>query len=284
MKYRHSFHAGNFADVHKHVALLALIASLQRKDSGFLYVDTHAGRGLYDLGSGAAHHGVEARHGIVQLEQAGVDDATLQHYLQAVHAVRVAANLPQGYPGSPLLAARALRSQDRGTCFEIQPPECRALERSLGGLRRVRCECADGYRHLSAVLPPPERRALVLIDPPYEDIGADFEASLKAIELILQRLANAVIAIWYPIKDERPISLWQARVAQMLPVAALVSELWLYPRDSRVALNGSGLLIVNPPYQYFEQMQQWLPTLAATLQAPRQGGGHTQRWIHHDRD
>lgn len=284
MKYRHSYHAGNFADVHKHVALLALVTALQRKSSGFLYVDTHAGRGFYDLsGSDAQHGGAEARHGVLQLERTGDGgDETLRHYLDAVGAARDAAHAPHGYPGSALLAARALRSQDRALCYELQPPECRALERALGGLRRVRCECADGLRQLPAILPPVERRALILVDPPYEETSADFDASLAALTTILQRLANAVVAIWYPIKDERPISLWLGRVAHALQVPALLSELWMYPRDSRVALNGSGLLIANPPWQFFEQMTAWLPTLGTALEVGRNGGGQAQRWISHD--
>jgi 23S rRNA (adenine2030-N6)-methyltransferase len=129
MKYRHSFHAGNFADVHKHIALLALIAALQRKDKGFLYLETHAGRGLYELDSAQANHGTEARHGIGLVEKAAPAAPEIVEYLAAVQALRQSAGGANLYPGSPLLAARALRLQDRGVAAEIQAPECRALHR-----------------------------------------------------------------------------------------------------------------------------------------------------------
>src|SRR5271168_126035 len=135
MKYRHSFHAGNFADVHKHVALLALLRALQRKDKGFLYVDTHAGAGRYDLGAPETHHGAEAKHGVTALlaAAAGLRADELKDYRDAIAAQRSAPQDANAYPGSPLLAAQLLRAQDRGVCCEILPPECRALERALGG-------------------------------------------------------------------------------------------------------------------------------------------------------
>ena len=131
MKYHHSFHAGNFADVHKHVTLLVLIAALQRKDKGFVYLETHAGRGLYDLTSPDTHQGAEAKLGIGMLRDATVTSPAIIHYLEALERARTNAALPTAYPGSPVVAALALRAQDRGLCCEIQAAECRALERAL---------------------------------------------------------------------------------------------------------------------------------------------------------
>ena len=281
MKYRHSFHAGNFADVHKHVTLLALIAALQRKDKGFLYLETHAGRGRYDLDSGDTHQGAEARLGIGMLQQAQCLSPQITAYLLKLERARTDCGLGQTYPGSPVLAALALRAQDRGLCCEIQAAECRALERALNIYSRMRCECVDGYRGLTAHLPPPERRALVFIDPPYEEQTGDLARAIEAIGTVLSRLANAVIELWYPIKDDRELSPWLARAAELLPVPALISELWLHPRDSRVGLNGSGLLIVNPPYQLDLEMQQWLPELGVALGTTRQGGTMV-KWIAHE--
>ncbi len=281
MKYRHSFHAGNFADVHKHVTLLALIAALQRKDKGFLYLETHAGRGLYDLDSAATHQGAEARVGIGALQGAHFQSPQIQDYLAALGQVRTDSGSAASYPGSPLLAALQLRAQDRGLCCEIQAAECRALERALHPYPRMRCECIDGYQSLRAQLPPPERRALVMIDPPYEEQSGDLARAIAAIGEVLSRLANALIALWYPIKDERELSPWLARAAEELPVPALVAELWVHPRDARVGLNGSGLLIVNPPYRLDLEMQAWLPELGAALGTGRQGGT-TVRWIAHE--
>ena len=281
MKYRHSFHAGNFADVHKHVTLLALIAALQRKDKGFLYLDTHAGRGQYDLGSDAVHQGAESRRGVGALAGAQLASPEIKNYLSTLEQLRARAGSEGSYPGSPLLAACALRPQDRGVCCEIQAAECRALERALLPYPRMRCECSDGYQALRAQLPPAERRALVLIDPAYEQQGEDLGKAIAGIGEALSRLANAVIALWYPIKDDRELNPYLARLAAELKAPALTSELWLHPRDARVGLNGSGLLIVHPPYRLDLEMQQWLPELGSALGVERQGGTRV-RWIAHE--
>jgi 23S rRNA (adenine2030-N6)-methyltransferase len=281
MKYHHSFHAGNFADVHKHVTLLALIAALQRKDKGFVYLETHAGRGLYDLDSAETHQGAEARLGIGALRGARFQSPEIISYLAALERIRGDVRLPSSYPGSPLLAALALRAQDRGLCCEIQASECRALERALSPYPGMRCECFDGYQSLRAQLPPAERRALVMIDPPYEEQHDDLARAIAAIGEVLSRLANALVMLWYPIKDERELNPRLARAADELPVPALICELWLHPRDARVGLNGSGLLVVNPPYQIDLQMERWLPELGAALGAGRQGGTLV-RWVAHE--
>ena len=287
MKYRHSFHAGNFADVHKHVTLLALIAALQRKDKGFLYLETHAGRGLYDLNSADTHQGAEAKSGVKALLAAqprgalpghALDHPQIAAYLTAVQRVRAVSGSAETYPGSPVLAAQALRVQDRGLCCEIQAAECRALERALYSYLRMRCECVDGYQGMSAHLPPPERRALVFIDPPYEEQSDDLTRAIAATHTVLSRLANAVIALWYPIKDDRELSPKLMQASRQLTVPALVSELWIHPRDARVGLNGSGLLIINPPYQLDAEMGAWLPELGKALGTDRQGGTKVS-WI-----
>lgn len=281
MKYRHGFHAGNFADVHKHVTLLALIAALQRKDKGFLYLETHAGRGRYELDSADTHHGAEAKLGIGQLSNRLTRCAELDAYLASVARARAQGGSESLYPGSPLLAALSLRAQDRGRCFEIQAAECRALGRALQPYPRMSGECGDGYAALKSHLPPPERRALVFIDPPYEEQEIDLERATAGIETALSRLANAVILLWYPIKDQRQLDPWLQRLATRLPAPALTVELWLHPRDSRVGLNGSGLLIVHPPYQFDVGMRQWLPELGTALGTDRQGGTKLT-WIAHE--
>jgi 23S rRNA (adenine2030-N6)-methyltransferase len=274
MRYRHGFHAGNFADVHKHIALCALLQAMQRKETGLFYLDLHSGAGCYDLAAPATHRGAEARHGVTALLAAasGLLAPELQRYCGLVQALRAQVAQPAAYPGSPWLAAELLRSQDRGLCCERLPAECRALERALSGRRRMRIECADGYTQLRAVLPPPERRALVLIDPPFEEPGAELERALAAIELSLERLANCVIALWYPIKDERALAPWLRRVAQRLQVPTLDLELWIYARDSRVGLNGSGLLVVNPPYQFEQRALAWQQELQHVLDPAGRGG------------
>ena len=266
MKYRHRYHAGNFADVHKHVTLLALVAALQKKDKGFLYLDTHAGRGAYDLSSPSA----EARAGIGRFQEHPVAAEELRAYAAALAQLRATFRQRHFYGGSPLLAVQALRPQDRAVLVELQGPEAHVLDESVAALTsaggtHARVERGDGLQRLRAYLPPPERRGLIFIDPPYEETQADFTAVTAALAEALRRFPTGVGMAWYPIKEQRQTRAWHTVVARTLAAPLLVSELWLFPRDSRVALNGSGLLILNPPHLLLERMQLWLPELVAAL-------------------
>ena len=290
MKYRHEHHAGNFADVHKHVTLLALLAALKRKDKGFLYLETHAGRGAYDLSGPSG----ESATGIGRLDaQSGADARwrsaaeELRNYGERVALLRRERGSPRLCPGSPLLAASELRPVDRAVLIEQLAPEARALERALSGraqegarppqLAHVTIETGNGFERLRAWLPPPERRGLTFIDPPYEESRQDFERVRHAAAEALRRFHTGVVAIWYPIKDERDTVAWQAALAGELDCELLAAELSLYPRDSRVALNGSGMLILNPPYRLAERMEVWLPQLHACLDLGH-GGGASVRY------
>jgi 23S rRNA (adenine2030-N6)-methyltransferase len=264
MKYRHSYHAGNFADVHKHVAVLALVAALARKDKGFLYFETHAGPGDYVASD-------EADAGISKLAGVTFQSEELRTYQAAVDAFRKGRS-PRAYPGSPVLAAGALRPQDRGIALEILAPESRVLERALGPGSPMRVEAGEGFQRLRAALPPAERRGLVLIDPPYEESRQDFERVTGTIADSLRRFESGVYCAWYPIKEERDVASWRAGLVRTLNRDVLFSELWIYPRDSRVGLNGSGLAIVNPPYQIDERMKVWMPELLNALDSARVGG------------
>jgi 23S rRNA (adenine2030-N6)-methyltransferase len=269
MKYRHSFHAGNFADIHKHVTLLALIAALQRKEKGFLYLETHAGRGAYDVAVSPGGRG--ARAGLERV-LAAASSPEVVAYGRAVMEWRGMAKSTDAYPGSPLIAASQLRPQDLAVLIERVASETRHLEQLLRGRERVQVRTGDGFEELRACLPPPERRGLVLIDPPYEDTRGELEQVNRALAQCLRRFESAVILVWYPIKDARDTATWQAALRRQLGREALVSELLLHPPDSRVALNGSGLLIVNAPHLIRERMQAWLPALQALLD-PDAGGG-----------
>jgi 23S rRNA (adenine2030-N6)-methyltransferase len=269
MKYRHSFHAGNFADVHKHVTLLALLTALQKKDKGFLYLDTHAGRGSYDLST----QSLEAAAGIGRFASVEHSAPELRQYAALLAQFRGCPGQRHLYPGSPLIAASALRPQDRAVLIEFLGAEAQALEASLAALapgrsdapRSVRVERGDGFERLRAWLPPPERRGLTFIDPPYEQTQQDFAHVAAALAEGLRRFPTGVFVAWYPIKDERSTAAWQAACARTLQAPTLVCELWLYPRDSQVGLNGSGLLIANPPYLTLERLQAWLPELKSAL-------------------
>ena len=277
MKYRHRFHAGNFADVHKHVTLLALLTALKRKEKGFLYLDTHAGRGGYDLSSPSA----EAAGGIGRFAPGADAAPELCEYAALLERCRSSLGRPYLYPGSPLLALAALRVQDRAVLIETQAAEAHALADLVDLFRapqRARIERGDGYARMRACLPPRERRALTFLDPPYEETRSDFVGVTDALADGLRRFGTGVFVAWYPIKDERTTSAWQLECARVLAAPLLASELWLYPRDARVALNGSGMLIVNPPWRILEHMQVWLPQLLNIL-AVGSGGGNGARML-----
>ena len=268
MKYRHTFHAGNFADVHKHVTLLALLTALQRKDKGLFYFETHSGRGAYDL----SQAGTEAEGGVSRFSATANNSEELQRYARRLEEYRALQGSRRAYPGSPLIAASELRPQDRAVLVELVPAEARTLELAVAYNPQMRVEQGDGFDRLRAWLPPAERRGLTFIDPPYEETARDFERVTGAILEALRRFRTGIIAAWYPIKDERDIAAWQAGLARAFGCETLVAELWLYPRDSRVGLNGSGLLIVNPPYLLAERMRVWLPELQMQLDAGQAGG------------
>lgn len=280
MKYRHTYHAGNFADVHKHVALLALLAALKRKDKGFLYLETHAGRGAYSVprahaGDDTAH---ESESGIERVANVEFRAEELQHYVAAIASYRATRGDRRGYPGSPILAAAELRAQDRGIATEILHPEARALEVALGHGSPIRVDRGDGFDSIRAHFPPKERRGLLFIDPPYEESRRDFERVTAAVGEALRRFESGVMCAWYPIKDDRDVATWKTAFTRAVQREVLFSELWLFPRDSRVGLNGSGLAIVNPPFQFAEAADIWLWELHQKLDVSRTGGAGNERF------
>ncbi len=275
-KYRHAFHAGNFADVHKHVTLTALLQALERKDKGILYLETNAGRGAYHLERFA--EGRAAAAGIERVLRASESHEELSAYARTVAAWRAHTGDAQAYPGSPLVAVAGLRAQDRAVLIELVREEAAALEKALTALEsapgprpHVQVVEADGLERLRAYLPPPERRGLTLIDPPYEAQG-ELARVAGAVAEALRRFQTGVIAVWYPIKDARDTAAWHAALRASVAREMLAGELWLHPCDSRVALNGSGVLIINPPYGIAERMRAWLPALHALLDSAGTGG------------
>lgn len=285
MQYRHLFHAGNFADVHKHVALLSLATALQAKPRGFLLLDTHAGEGLYDLASPEARRGAESLAGIARLRRAAADATDLHpaiaRYLAQVERWRkLATGLRQPCPGSPLLAAGLLRDVDALVAVESQAHVARALQRHIEAARGdiaspCRVITGDGYQQLRALLPPPQRRGLILIDPPYERTD-EARNIATALQEALARFGTGVYALWYPIKRRRDTDLWLARVTRGLSRPHLAAELCLRPADNAAGLNGSGMLVVNPPWRFDEEARQWQPQLLSLLGGT---GGSIVRWL-----
>jgi 23S rRNA (adenine2030-N6)-methyltransferase len=268
MKYRHQYHAGNFADVHKHILLLEVLRALTRKDKGLLFVDTHAGRGEYDLHPGDTAHPAEWQAGAAKVLAAAPRHAALVHYRE-----QIASGVHGGsllYPGSPLLAIRCLRETDRSVFFETQREEAGHLRELLPGAARARVDGADGFAGLRALLPPPERRGCVLIDPPYEE-REDLTRVIAAVKDSLQRFENGVLLLWLPVKLRGDFDAWFAMLQAASARPALASLLWMHPCDSRAALNGSALVLVNPPYLVEDGMREWLPELRGLLGGPQSG-------------
>jgi 23S rRNA (adenine2030-N6)-methyltransferase len=276
LNYRHAFHAGNFADVHKHILLLALIDRLQRKPKPLLYLDTHAGRGWYDLRSGQSQRGGEWQAGVAHLMSAQIANEDIQRYQLAVRRANPA-DAVQRYPGSPILALDALRDADRAVLVEQQSEEAQALRDATRSRRGVSVVCGDGYAALTTYLPPRENRGLVLIDPPYES-DSEFADVARALQTGLARWPTGVFALWYPIKagpqSRRLLGTLQDSGLRKL----LVLELSVHPADSPVQLNGSGLLIANPPWQFDTQLAPALDQVHAAL-APHGLGGSRVEWL-----
>ena len=266
MKYRHQYHAGNFADVHKHILLLEVLRALTRKDKGMLFVDTHSGRGEYELHPGDSAHPAEWQSGVAKLFDAEPRHAALTHYRELMLARRHGGSLR--YPGSPLLALGQLREVDRAVFFETQRDEAGHLRKLVSG--RVRVESADGFAGLRALLPPPERRGCVLIDPPYEE-REDFTRVATAAQDALQRFEGAVLVLWLPVKLRSDFDDWYRKLRTRLSRPSLASLLWMHPCDSRAALNGSALVVINPPYLLDESMREWLPELRGILGGAQSG-------------
>ena len=245
MNYKHVYHAGNFADVAKHVALVYCLEALKRKDGAFFALDTHAGRGYYDLQAPEVQKSGEADRGVQRLVATGLDEPDLAAYFRAVHA-RAGKRLPR-YPGSPALIADALRPQDRALFVELAPAEARAAEREVASLGRLRTEIEDGYASLRAYLPPQERRGLVLIDPPYESLD-ELKTLLVAFADAYRRWPNGLYLLWYPIRSAAQRRNVHARFEALGIPKMLYADLAIHPDDAGVGLAGSGLMIVNPPF------------------------------------
>lgn len=284
MNYRHAYHAGNFADVFKHAILVRILDYLKRKDKPFRVIDTHAGRGFYDLGATEAEKTGEWREGIERVLDAEIsaEAATLlAPYLGAVKELNGGGPL-RHYPGSPALARHLLRARDRLTAIELHPEDAFALKTRFAGDFRTRVIELDGWLALGAHLPPKEKRGLVLIDPPFEQPG-EFERMADGLVKAHRRWPGGIYAFWYPVKDHEEVAEWRSRlrgcgVPKILDLAISVRERLHFPR-----LEGCGMTIVNPPYALEHEMRAVLPALAALLA----DGGHSGweiTWLAREQD
>jgi 23S rRNA (adenine2030-N6)-methyltransferase len=252
MNYRHAFHAGNFGDCMKHALLMALLHALQRKPAPLFVLDTHAGAGHYDLDAAPAQRTTEAANGILRLLDR--PPPALDGYVTAVRRLGL-------YPGSPALIRSLLRSDDRLACCEAHPEEYAVLRRLFRNDRQVAVHQRDAWQALKGLLPPVQKRGLVLIDPPYETPG-EFARVAEGLTLAVSRFPAAVLAAWYPVKHRAPVRALFDRLALRDVITA---ELLLREPLDPARLNGCGLLIVHPPYRFEDTAQSILAALLDRL-------------------
>jgi 23S rRNA (adenine2030-N6)-methyltransferase len=303
VNYRHAYHAGNFADVYKHVVLALIAEALGRKEAPFCAIDTHAGVGRYDLqGEEAAKTG-EAADGVLRLV-GKVLPYELGPYWRAVKSInrgsmsprRAPASNPlargpaadqhsgshlRWYPGSPRVLRAGMRESDRLLLAELHPEDVAALRAEFAGDGQVTVRAMDGYAALKALLPPAERRGVVLIDPPFEDRG-EFARLQQGLSDAWRRWPTGTYLIWYPIKARAPVDAFLGWVKEHAPAETLIAELSIHDGYAEDLLNGCGLVIVNPPWKVDQQFANVLPFLHATLR--QTGGGSELRWLVREKD
>ena len=341
MNYRHHFHAGNFADVMKHVLLGQLIHALQRKEKGFLILDTHSGRGIYDLAQAATGQtqqrvpehpagigrllsadapvgrsegprigGSEGRAEAVPpprlsgFDPGGLTESALPsdpptlrssdprvavahqpaailEYIELVRAFDQSHGNLDGplrfYPGSPWIARRLMRPQDRLALCELQEDECLALRAAFASEPRTAVHELDGYTGLRAMLPPPEKRALVLIDPPYE-AQDEWARIAQGLQDALRRFPSGVYAVWYPLTDRARLDAFAEELLALRPPSTLIAELEIAGPGQGLRMRGCGLVILNPPWQFETEARPVLDWMAREL-AQGPGARFTLRWL-----
>ncbi|AIU86776.1 MULTISPECIES: 23S rRNA (adenine(2030)-N(6))-methyltransferase RlmJ [Pectobacterium] len=271
LSYRHSFHAGNHADVLKHTVQSLIITALKEKEKPFLYLDTHAGAGRYQLSGEHAERTGEYLDGIAKIWQRDDIPAELEPYMQAVHTYNHNGRL-RYYPGSPLIARQLLREQDKLHLTELHPSDFPLLRNEFQKDSRTKVLRDDGYQQLKSQLPPLSRRGFVLIDPPYE-LKTDYQAVVKGIQEGHKRFGTGVFALWYPVVLRQHIKRMLKELEATGIRNILQIELAVRPDSDRYGMTASGMIVINPPWKLAAQMKSVLPWLHSVL-VP-EGTGHT---------
>lgn len=280
MNYRHIYHAGNFADVLKHAVLALIVEHLKLKDAPFRVVDTHAGTGLYDLASNEAQKTGEWRDGIGRIlaaePPAGIV-AILAPYLDVIRAENDGGDGIVRYPGSPLIARRLMRRGDSLVVNEAHPDDAERLAALFAKDRQAKVLALDGWTALKALLPPKERRGLVLIDPPFEEPG-EFKRLVHGLVEAHRRFATGTVMLWYPAKDVRTVQTFLRDVAALGIPKLLSAELFVDTPHADSGMVGTGLVILNPPFTLEAKLKDLLPYLATTL-ARTEGAESRLAWL-----
>ena len=282
MNYRHHFHAGNFADVMKHVLLLQLLSRLNTKDKPYRYIDTHGGAGKYDLSTAEAQKSGEFLNGIHRLVK--LDDSIkrnapegVKQYLKVVEDMRAGSG-KGAYPGSPWFALEGMRDIDKATIFEMQRDVFQQLYYNIRD-KRAGLHERNAYEGLLGVIPPKEKRGLVMIDPPYEIERKDFPQLVELMVAAYKKWPTGVFAVWYPIKDRAMIERFEKKMIKTGIRRQLVCEICVWPDDTPVGLNGCGLLVINPPWKFAQDADEALQWLFPHLRMQENGGHAAVRWL-----
>lgn len=274
--YRHGFHAGNFADVFKHIILIQLLRALHRKDKPFFVMDTHGGAGRYNLRSAEAQKVGEYKEGIGRLWDISTLEPEVMDYLQLVKSFNPRSTL-ETYPGSPRIIQQLLRDHDRLEVCEFHPREHPVLSAEMSDSRQVKVLLEDAYKALKSQIPPRESRGLVFMDPSFEMDG-EFERLQQSVEMLQKRWRHGMLAIWYPILNREPSARFH-KALQKLDIANLLcAELGIAAYDSARGMHGCGMVIVNPPWQLDDALKRILPELAHHL-APGEKGHYRLEWL-----
>ena len=277
LSYRHSFHAGNHADVLKHIVLMLILENLSLKEKGFYYLDTHSGVGRYRLNSNESEKTGEYKEGIGRLWERTDLPEEVARYVDLIKKLNYGGKELRYYAGSPMIAAQLLRSQDRALLTELHPSDFPLLRNNFKEFKNITTKSENGFQQLKATLPPKERRGLVLIDPPYE-LKEDYDLVVKAIEEGYKRFATGTYAIWYPVVLRQQTK----RIFKGLEATGirkiLKIELAVRPDSDQRGMTASGMVVINPPWQLEQQMKSILPYWTQTL-IPEGTGSWTVEWI-----
>lgn len=279
MNYSHAFHAGNFADVVKHIILARLIEYLKKKDAAFRVIDTHAGIGRYDLTGEIAKRSPEWVDGVGRLLKAELPQKArplVEPYLNVIRELNPGGGV-ETYPGSPLLARKLFRPQDRLSALELHPEYAKRLGALFEGDVQVRVIELDGWLSLNAHVPPKEKRGLVLVDPPFEEKG-EFDRMVDGLVKAHKKFAGGLYALWYPLKDTRAVHDFISALRDTGIPKMLRTEVSIRPASNPPRLHGTGMILVNPPFTLEGELRILLPALAQLLGDPGQGR-HKLEWI-----
>ncbi|MBL4773950.1 MAG: 23S rRNA (adenine(2030)-N(6))-methyltransferase RlmJ [Alcanivoracaceae bacterium] len=264
LSYRHSYHAGNFADVLKHIVQTLIIEALKQKTKPFVYFDTHAAAGRYDLRTDKSLKNAEFKEGIEKIWRQTDSPDLFQPYLDIIHQLNPTGILKY-YPGSPLIAQLLMPKNSRLDLTDLHPTDFKLLQHEFKHHKNISIQQKDGYKNLNAKLPPVQRRALILIDPPYE-LKTEYDESIKAIKQAHRLFSTGIYALWFPIISRHQTERFCKKFTHLGIKKILRIELCIKQDNDEYGMTGSGMIIINPPWKLTQQLQQVLPWLTRTMQ------------------